>query len=554
MKLNREKSKKILMLYTLIIFVGATLILPLFSLFKEAFYLDGIFVGFENFKEYFSSPILFKSALNSITVSSITSLIVVFLAFIFAYGLERSNIKYKKALRFIAILPIFMPTMTHAIALIYLLGENGILTTGFLGAIPFLSFDFPLYGMWGVVLGELFYVFPAVFMMFSVAFKSCDFRLYEVADTLNTSSIKKFFTITIPSVRYTMISAFLASFTMVFSDFGIPKVLGGNFSLLSTDVYKQVIGQSNITMGATVGILLIIPSIISFIVDLKASKKEISLDSKATDFRIRESNSRDIMLSIICYAVSLVIMLMIVAVFLAAFTKQWPYNLSFTLEWFNLSSSGISIWSIYFNTVFVAIMSAIIGTIISLLIAYVTQRFTGFSKARKVLDLLTMIPLAIPGLLVGLSYLLFFNKATNPLNFIYGSFIILVLANVIHFMSVPYITMKGRMKKIESEYESVGETLGASWTTIFGDVILPLSKYSILESFSYMFLNSMMTISAIVFLYAPKTKVAAVEMLAKYDEGFLASTAAIAILILVTNVVVKYGIEYFINKKEKVKQ
>ena len=544
---NKEKIKKGILIYTLIIFLVFVLILPLISLFKEAFFRNGAFIGFNNFKEYFSNPVLFKSFKNSINVSFCTSFLVVIIGFIFSYGIERCKLKGKKILNFIAMLPLFVPTMTHAISLIYLLGENGVLSTGFFGRVEGFGFKFPLYGKYGVILGEFFYVFPAKFMMFLVALKSCDYRLYEVANVMSTSKIKKFFTITLPSVKYTLISAFLASFTMVFSDFGIPKVLGGNYNLLATDVYKQVIGQSNISMGATVGILLIIPSIISFMIDIKLSKSDIENDSKATKYRIEKNKIRDILIGSICYTITFIILVMIGAIFLAAFTKQWPYDLTFTLEWFNLKSTKL----IYINTLFVAIMSAIIGTVIAVLISYSTQRIEEFKVLKKILDLFSIISLAIPGLLVGLSYLLFFNGENNPLRIIYGSFVIIILANVVHFISIPYITMKSKMKKIPSEYEAIGETIGVSWTSVFDDVIIPLSKDAIFETFSYIFLNSMMTVSAVVFLYSSKTKLASIEMIATYDEGFLATTAAIAILILITNIIVKYGISYFIDKKNE---
>ncbi|MGL5868282.1 ABC transporter permease subunit, partial [Clostridium chrysemydis] len=251
--LDKSRESRRILIYTLAIFFLIVLVFPIVVLFSKAFYSEGVFTGIKNFKDYFTTPALLSSFKHSVTVSVIASVITIAIAFIFAYGIERSNIKFKKILRFIALLPLFIPTMTHAIALIYLIGENGIISTGFFGKFPGLIFNFPLYGKWGVIIAECFYVFPAIFMMFSVSFKVCDFRLYEAAEVLGTSKVREFFTITLPSVKYTVISAFFAAFTMVFSDFGIPKVLGGDYNLLATDIYNKVIGQSNITMGATVG-------------------------------------------------------------------------------------------------------------------------------------------------------------------------------------------------------------------------------------------------------------------------------------------------------------
>ena len=142
--IDRSRESRRLLIYAITIFFAVVLVFPIITLFKEAFYINNEFVGISNFKTYFSTPSLFNSFNNSLYVSSITSVIVVSLSFIFAYAVERCNIKFKRLINFIALLPLFIPTMTHAIALIYLLGENGLISTGFFGKLPWLAFDFPL--------------------------------------------------------------------------------------------------------------------------------------------------------------------------------------------------------------------------------------------------------------------------------------------------------------------------------------------------------------------------------------------------------------------------
>ena len=480
LNIDKSRESRRMLIYVLSVFFLVVLVLPILTLFKEAFFVNGEFVGIDNFIVYFSTPALSTAFKNSIFVSSVVSVIVVFLGFIFAYAVERCNVKFKNAVNFIALLPLFIPTMTHAIALIYLFGENGLISTGLFGLLPQLAFNFPLYGKWGVIIAECIYVFPAIYMMFSVAFRVCDYRLYEAAEMLDTGKSRMFFTITLPAVKYTIISALFSAFTMVFSDFGIPKVLGGSYSLLATDIYKQVIGQSNITMGATVGILLIMPSIVSFIVDRRMSKTVPTIDASAKDYVIKTDKARDIVVSTIVYLICAFILLIFGTVIMAAFIKQWPYDLTFTTKWFNISTVGTTPVKLFINTVFVASISAILGTIVAILAAYITQRGIGFERLRKFIDWISITPLAIPGLVIGLSYLLFFNKSVNPLKFIYGTFIIMIFANVVHFFSMPYMTIKGSMKKIDKEYENVSETMGIPWYKVFDNVVLPLSKVAII--------------------------------------------------------------------------
>ncbi|GAA0676151.1 putative 2-aminoethylphosphonate ABC transporter permease subunit [Clostridium cadaveris] len=550
-KINKSDSTRISLIIIIISFLMVTLLFPIVNLFKEAFYNEGAFIGFANFSEYLKTPALVSSIKHSFTIALISTAIVIVLAFLYAYALERTNVKGKGFLKWIALLPLFAPTMTHGIALIYLFGAQGIITTGFFGKLSSLAFEFPLYGMWGIIFAESIYIFPSIFMMFRVALKLTDNRLYEAAEVMGTTKVKQFFTITIPSVKYTMVSAFFGAFTMAFTDFGAPKVVGGSYNLLATDIYKQVIGQQNITMGATVGILLLIPSVIAFIVDQRLNKKNSTVDSKAVEYVTKKDKKRDIIFGSFTYIIALIIIMIFGTIIFAAFVKQWPYDLSFTLDWFKVKTYGISTFEIYYNTIYTALMSAIIGTVLVLITSYLTNRGRGFGKMKKALSFLCTMPLALPGLVVGLSYILFFNKANNPLNGIYGTITIIVLANIIHFLSVPYMTITTSMKKIDMEYENVSESMGVPWYKVLSNVIIPMSMPSILESFSYYFVNSMMTISAVIFLYAFDTKLAAIDMINKYDIGEVAAAAAMAVLIIFTNIIFKAIFDKIIEKMNK---
>lgn len=538
-----SQISKLLFLLISLSFLLVSLLFPLTALFSKVFFTNREFVGLKNFQRYFSTPGVSTSVNHSFFIAFTTSIIVILIAFWYVYAIERSGIKGKKIYKWIALLPLFAPTMTHGIALIYLFGSKGIITSGFFGKLPWITFNFPLYGRWGVVFAEAIYVFPAVYLMLSIAFKGVDYRLYEAAEVMSTSDIKKFFTITLPGVKYGIISAFFSAFTMVFTDFGAPKVVGGNYNLLATDVFKQVIGQQNVTLGATIGMLLIIPSIIAFAADRVISKRNIGVDSKARPYIIKENKVRDLIFTIFNIITAAVISVLFITIIFAAFVKRWPYDLSFTLQWFKIKTLGKSVIEIYRDTIFVALISAILGTIITIISSYSSERVKEFKFLRGGVKLLSLLPLALPGLVVGLSFVLHFNNKSNPLSFIYGTFGILILANMLHFYSVPFLTLTGNMQQLDREYENLSESLGIPWYNVFVKVIIPMSKVAIVESFSYLFINSMMTVSAVTFLYTTKTKVASVEMIDRYDAGDVSTAAAIAVLTILTNIVFKYIIE-----------
>lgn len=545
--MKKEKIYKISLMGLLILFLFVGIIFPLGTLFIKAFQnKKGEFIGLENFAEYFNNPITSSSLKNSFLVAVVVMVLSSVLALTFSYGLNRSKIKGKKILELLALFPLFTPTMTHGIALIYLLGKQGIITRA-------LQLDFNIYGFYGIIIAETLFIFPVLFLMYSLSFKLEDYRTYEVAQLLGVSKIKQFFTITLPNIKYSFITGIFAAFTLSFTDFGAPKVIGGNYNVLATDIFKQVIGQQNISMGSTIGILLIIPAFIAFIVDIILQKRGIKIDSKSTKYIIKENRLRDIFYSIFNYGIGAIITLFFGIVIYASLVKTWPYNLDISLKSYNFTIMGESVWKIFGNSIFVSLLTAVLGTTLCFLIAYFIEREKEYIFIRKIGYFLSILPNAIPGLTIGLSYIFFFNSRLNPLNFLYGTFGILVLANIIHFFATPFLTMTGAMKKLDKEYEVISDLMGVSWYKIIFRVIIPLSLDSILESFSYYFINSMITISAVVFLYTSHSRVISVMMISKSDSGDIGAASAIAVTIMITNIIFKIIFKYLISFIKEIK-
>ncbi|MGN2337495.1 putative 2-aminoethylphosphonate ABC transporter permease subunit [Clostridium cagae] len=530
-KYKLDFSKYILVI-AIVLFLAIALIAPLITLFIKAFYRNNIFIGLDNFKTYFTTASLMSSFKNSIFISIISTIISMVLAFLFCYGIERTNIKFKKIFRIIALIPMFAPTMTYGIALIYIFGNKGISRKIF-------NMTIPIYGKWGIILAEIIYIFPILFLIFSVAFKMIDKRLYEVAETLGASNIKQFFTVTLPSMKFSIISGCFTGLTMVFTDFGIPKVIGGNYNVLSTDIYKHVIGQQNITMGATAGIILMIPSISSLIINQITKTNSTNIYSKNEDCDLKRNKIRDMIFTIFNILMTLIMVSIFITIFLAAFFKSWPYDLRITSEWFKFQSFGISNLKMYINTITVALCTSIIGTIIVIFTAYFVERENKFIVIRKAIYAISLIPISLPGLAIGLAFILFYNNNMNPFNFMYGTFSILILINIVHFFSVPFLLIIDSFKKINKDFENISQLSRVPWYGLLIKVIIPISKPAIIESFCYYFINSMVTVSAVVFLYTSKTMVFPIAMINRYDTGDIASAAAISVMIILSNVIFK---------------
>lgn len=547
--------------YKKIILIGLTLILavfliiPLGYLFVQAFMdMDGNFVGLANFYEYLKSPALMKSFGNTLFVSATSTLIATILALVYAYGLRRANVKLKGVFRIIAMLPLFAPTMMYGIGLVYLFGNKGLIT-------EWLGINIPLYGPLGIILAQVLYVFPQIFLILDVALSNTDYRMYEASRSMGISKVREFIHVTIPSIKYPLISAFFVAFTLCFTDFGAPKVVGGNYNVLAIDVYKQIIGQQNMPMGATVGIMLLIPAIISFIVTQRVQKKQASdINSKSTRYVIKENRRRDIIFSTVIYTIAVAIVGLFVTVAFAAVIKIWPYDMSLTLDHFSMKNS-IDGLKPFFNSIFMAFMTAIIGTVFVFIVAYVTEKVKDAKGLKAFSHFLSIIPMALPGLVLGISYVLFFNTpefnlgnklyVLNYFNPLYGTILLMVLCNVVHFYSVTFITATTAIKKIDNELDLVAQSLGVKGFSILKNVTIPLCLPAILENFMYFFVNSMVTVSALIFLYTANLKVASISIVQLDDKGSTAEAAALAILIVITNIIVKLVYEIIKKNLEK---
>ncbi|WP_438521200.1 putative 2-aminoethylphosphonate ABC transporter permease subunit [Clostridium sp.] len=531
---KEELLKKVLiiiMVTLLITFVLIPVIMLFFTLTEDK---NGNYVGFKNVIEYLTSLGFRISLKNSLYVSSVSTVISVILAFIYAYGITRTNIKFKGAYHYLALLPIFAPTMLYGIALIYMFGNKGFVTMN-------LGIDIELYGPFGIIISEIIYAFPQCFLILYMALKSTDNKLYEAADTLGTSKFKQFFYITLPGIKYSLISSVFVAFTLSFTDFGAPKIVGGSYNVLATDVYKQVVGQNNIPMGATVGMILVIPALLSFVIDrvTNSKTKNCGLNNGSSLFNIKENKVRDGLFFIFNSIIALAFLSMIIVVFLAAFIKIWPYDMSLTLDHFNLNTGSGDGFKSYINSVTVALITAVVGTVITFVNSYLIEKVKEFKVLRNLSYLLSIVPLSLPGLVIGISYIIFFNNPNNPLNFLYGTVAIVVIGNIIHFYSVPFINITGNLKKLNNNFEEAATTLNIPFYKTVLKVTLPMSLEGMLENFMYYFTNSMVTISAVVFLYSPKFMLATISIVNLDDAGNTAGAAALATLIISTNIIVR---------------
>jgi iron(III) transport system permease protein len=519
------------------------LLYPVYDICKLSFYKEGV-LTLKNYASYFSNPRMFRSLTNSLYVSIMTMIITTVLAFFFAYGLTRTTIPGKGIFYTISTFPLIAPSIIQGLALILLFGRNGVVTR------YLLQTDWNIYGATGIIAAECLYCFPNALFILYTTLSAVDTRLDEAAQSLGASALKTFYKVTLPSAKYGIASAAALVFNLTITDFGVPVVIGGNYSVLATEIYQQVIGMQRFDLGATISVILLIPSVGAFLLNYYLTKKSYALISgQARPFLQPSRPFKKWAFTIYCWIPCILILIVFVSVFLGSFVKTWPYDFSLTLKHYNFPSLGghAPLWTPFWtsilkgewqsiiaykyapiwNSLWVSILVAIGGASLTLLTGYIVEKKR--PKGDQVLYTLSVLPAAIPGTVMGLGYILAFNK---PYFFIYGTFWIIIINIIICNFTLGVLSSIANLKQIDKSIEEAAVSLGANPITSFTRVVFPLTKTAFLSNMAFFFMRSMTTISAVIFLISARVKLAAIEIIFLDIDGRTASANAMCTIVI----------------------
>jgi iron(III) transport system permease protein len=357
----------------------------------------------------------------------------------------------------------------------------------------------------------------------------------------------------VPGAKYGLISAALVSFTLVITDFGIPKVIGGNFNMLATDIFKLVIGQQDFSRGAVVAILLLTPAVLTFAVDGYISRRQTAmLTARAIPYVPKPSRGYDALMTAFCCLIAFLVLAMLGMAVFASFASFWPYNLTPSLRHYTMGLVDAEVSVGFINSLKMAAGTAFFGTILVFCGAYLLEKTKGANGLRGMVRLLAMLPMAVPGLVLGLGYIFFFNAPSNPLNGLYHTMALLTLCTIVHFYTTGHLTAVTALKALDGEFEAVSASLKVPFYKTFWRVTLPICTPAMVDIARYFFINAMTTISAVVFLYSPDTKVASIAILNLDEAGEIGAAAAMAVLIgLVSTVatLVFMSLAWWVNRR-----
>lgn len=510
-------------LILLVCFFAVSVICPLAAMLVN--------LGKADFPALVSDRGILTAALNSLLVSSAATVISIAVGGAAAWCVTRTGVKLKGLFGVLILLPMLIPSISHGMGLIILFGSNGILTRLF-------GLSRGIYGFAGIVAGSVMYAFPVAYIMISDILKYEDSSPYEAAEVLGIPKFRRFVSITLPYLKKPMISVIFAVFTMIVTDYGVPLMIGGMYKTLPVLMYEEVIGRQDFVKGSFFGLILLIPAAAAFLIDLFCKN-----DRKSGNVRHRfepgRKKGRDIAAFIILAVISVCVVYPIVSFIAITFAERYPSDMGFTLRNIeNALRKGAGGYLL--NSVLTAFLTAVIGTAVAFICACFTAR--GKIRGGKFLHLMSVLSLAVPGVVLGLSYVLFFKGS-----FIYGTYAILVLANTVHFFSSPYLMIYNSIGKLNPNLEAVASSLGIGRFRLIRDVILPQTKATLAEMFSYFFVNSMMTISAVAFLANIKTKPVSLMIPQFEAQMLLEASAFVSLLILAVNLLMK-GAVYLIKR------
>ena len=494
----------------------------------------------------FTDKNFYLSILNTFIYSFAGAVISVFLAVVSAYFLNRSNIKGKKWIILLLTLPMLIPTLSIGLGIKTLFGSNGILDL--LTGIDYEGNGFP-----NLILGSVIFTYPVAFLLVYDSLLYEDKSVYDAANTLGIKRFKSFTGITLPYLKTTLISAFFACFTLIFADYGLPLEVRGKVSTLPVTLYDTAAVNFHYGKGAVISLVLLIPAVVAFIVDILGKEQSSGAANKAL---IKPSKAFNIAATVITVLMCMVLLIPQLAFVYISFVKAFPNNMSLTFDHYAYAVSpdaSTPAFSYLKNSLIISLLAGLLGTVVAYICGYVSTRTKG--KMAKAVHLISISTLAVPGLVLGLGYVFLFADTTG---WFAGTIAILVVVNVIHYFSSPYLMAKNAFEKINKDYETVGETLGISKASLFFRVMIPNTTSTIVSMFSYLFINSMITISAVSLLCFDSNLTPLSVSITTYEQQDQYEMAAVvSTLILFVNLIAKVGFDTLnsflkkMNKRER---
>ncbi len=475
-----------------------------------------------DFKTVLSSSVWKQSALNTLLEAICSTFTSVLIGFIYAYAVVKGDIPGKKFFAMIPFLHLLTPPFVGGLAFILLLGRQGFITKTLLGL------DISLYGFPGLLIAQTLCFFPMAYMICAQTLENISPTLEQAAKSLGVSRRKVFLKITLPLAAPGIISSVLYVAVSVMSDFGNPMIVAGRYRVLAVEIYTQLTGWMNKGTSAVLGIILVIPSIVLFVLQNKFAEKNMTKvaviggrSSASSSVNNKSGFLTRLLLTVFCGFITLCIVAQFAAIIAGSFQKLWGIDVAFT--WNHIKNIARCKKELL-NSVRFSLYAAFFSTLIASLCAFLVSRTK--CPLKKYMDSVIQLPAAIPGTLFGLAILL----ASSKIGF-RNSSLLIITAITIGFIPFSYRTITAAYSQIKMTLDDGASVLGASKLRVLFFVIIPIAKEGVFNSFIYDFVRGVGTMSAVIFLVSFNTPLASIKILNLAEQGFWGDAAALALLL-----------------------
>ena len=541
-----KKKADIWALVTLVGFaiVAIFLIFPLFDVFKYSFVdKETGAASLSNWKEFFSRAYYLRAFSHSMVIALATTLFSSLLGIPLGFFTTRYRIRSTNLLTTLSVLALLSPTFIGAYSWITMMGNNGFLRNLLLSIGLKLP---PIYGAGGIILADTLQYYPFISLMLAGSLMTIDRSLEEASENLGARSIKTFFSVTLPLVLPSLTGGALIVFMMSLSNFGTPAIIGGNYRVLATVAYEQFTSEVNETpgMASTVSIVLMMCAAVVIVLQTWASSRRKYASMLVNRPVVKKlKGARSFLAHALCYLIVGFSMLPLgVIVFYSFRNTSGPvFKPGFGLDSYRqiFYDVGKTVINSFVYSFVAVILIAVIGTLIGFVIA--RKR----NLAVKVLDPLLMIPYIVPGTVLGIGFIVAFNR--KPL-YLAGTATIIILTYFIRRLPYSVRSAASILKQIDPALEEAGINLGSSPGRTFRTITLPLMKSGIISGAIMSWVTSMNELSASILLYVGKTMTMPIKIYLSVADGYFGTASAMSTILLVVTGVSMFIVNKYFNR------
>ena len=529
-KLNETKMilRQPLLLVAVILTILLLLLFVVYPLLKILIFsmtdADGNF-SLENLKTILTTSRYLAVFGRTMLLGVIVAVIATFIGYVFAYTITRTNVPCKGFLKTIATLPILSPPFILSLSIIFLFGKQGFITKTLLGIT-----GNNVYGMGSLVVVQVMSFFPIAYLTLSGILSSIDASVEDAACNMGASRWHTFWTVTFPLSLPGIISGCLLVFIQSLEDFSNPATIGGEFSTLSIEVYQIITGSYDMQKGSVLALLLLLPAVTAYLFNKYwVSKKSfVTVTGKPTQARkmIDEGHIKWPLFAF-CMVVAAVILLFYGTVIFGSFVRTWGYDYSLTLDQYRKALAYG--WDSLKNSMILGLISAVIGGLLGMIIAYITAKRNYYGK--RFIEVSSVLMFAVPGTVLGISYVLAFN--TKPL-VLTGTALILIIVFTFRNMPVAIESGTTTLLQIDNSIEEASTILGADTGYSFRRITLPMLRNAFFSGIVYSFTKAITAVSAVIFLVSARWNLVTSKIYSLFDQAKYSQAAAfVTMLVLI---------------------